>query len=301
MRSKRRKTACPACESLKIVLVPLGGQKKFFRCQRCQLEWRVVFPTRAQLEKCYQKDYFSQKGRLTRGYPDYDLLTGSFIKYYSRQLERLKKHCPVGGVLIDVGCGPGIFLHEAKKKGFKVLGVDLSGEAVAICWRRYRIRVLQGGLEKLKLGPPKRGVITCFQTLEHMARPLDFLKRAYQILQPQGLLLLTTPDAGCFWRKLLGKRWFSYQHQEHLYFWQKKPLRLALQKVGFRQISFFNDDWRWYNFQELASLMGAYGGKMGQGLARLLPQRGFSWWGWPFPVGSLGVIAKKAGNKKSDA
>lgn len=288
----KKEVLCKVCGSKSVILVSLIGNKKIWRCQNCLLEWRAVFPSGRELKKIYANDYFSQEKKINRGYPDYDLFTKSFQKYFLFQFKKLQKYFPDGGTLIDVGCGPGMFLNEAKIKGFEVLGVDISAQAVKQARERYRIKVKLGTLEKINFGKTKADIITCFQTFEHMAYPLKFLQKAHQILKPSGLMLLTTPDTACFWRKILGKSWFSYRHQEHLYFWQKKPLGLALKKVKFNQIEFFNDDWRWYNPGELVSLLRAYSGGLSVA-EKFMAKRDFLNLRVPFPVGSIGVLARK--------
>jgi 2-polyprenyl-3-methyl-5-hydroxy-6-metoxy-1,4-benzoquinol methylase len=45
------------------------------------------------------------------------------------------------------------------------------------------------------------------ELVEHVARPADFLNRAAQLLEPGGVLYLTTPNFKALGRRLLGPDW----------------------------------------------------------------------------------------------
>lgn len=292
---KNNKTqVCIACENKDVVFKPLNQDLKIYCCQNCLLEWRASYSVLNKGEKFYAEGYFSQRGAITRGYPNYEMFYDSFQKYFSSRADLLNKYAAGRGRLIDVGCGLGIFLNEARKRGFQVTGVDLSKEAARKTWERYKITVEHGSFENLTIADQSSDIITCFQTLEHMNDPRRFFRKAYKVLKPEGVLLITTPNSDCFWKKILRQYWFSYRHEEHLFFWNKKALELAFRKVGFKKIKFFSDDWRWYSLLQLEALLRAYSGGGGGLLKKSIPRSWlFRWIKIPFPIGSIGVLASK--------
>ncbi len=227
------------------------------------------------------------------GYPDYDFFINSFKTYFRAILKKLQDKNLPGRLIVDIGSGPGVFLNEAKKLGFRVMGVDLSREASLTARSKYGIKVWLGEFEKLKISPDTIDIITCFQTLEHMKNPQKFLKTAYRMLKRGGILLITTPNNDSLWKKILGRHWFSYSHNEHLFFWGRKSLSLAFHKCGFTQQEFFSDDWRSYSFTEVLQLVRAYSGidLTGGWLSPLTKLNGR--FRIPFPIGSIGVLARK--------
>lgn len=289
----KKLSECVVCKDSSIEDFKLSSGDKIFRCLGCGLEWRLSQPNYKELKSLYGKKYFFQSGELKKGYPNYDAVRDSMRSYFKQQLSRIKIEADQNnGVMVDIGCGPGMFLDEARSSGFKVVGVDISQEVAELAWERYKIPVRVGEFEKILFKNQKFDVITSFQTFEHVRSPIKFLNKAYKLLKPGGILLVTTPDADSLWRLVLGNRWFSYRHLEHLYFWKRSNLSKALDQVGFEGITFFTDSWRKYSLAEMLLLMSAYGGRFGQMMpqvngvfSRLLRI--------PFPIGSVGVLAYK--------
>jgi len=92
------------------------------------------------------------------------------------------------GKLLDVGCSYGNFLLIAKNKGFEVYGMEVSETAVEIARKKYNLNVVKALtfdelLEDFK-GPYK--VITAFEVIEHIEKPLKFLQGVYNLLDNTG-------------------------------------------------------------------------------------------------------------------
>jgi len=95
------------------------------------------------------------------------------------------------GKLLDVGCSYGNFLLIAKNKGFEVYGMEVNETAVEIARKKYNLNVVKALtfdelLEDFK-GPYK--VITAFEVIEHIEKPLEFLQGVYNLLDNTGFFL----------------------------------------------------------------------------------------------------------------
>ena len=99
--------------------------------------------------------------------------------------------------VLDVacGCGYGTALLS-KKSGIKALGLDLDGEAIN--WAKYHygkfaeyIQVDQDEYWPLK--NKKFDLVVSLETIEHVPNPKTFLNAIYNALQPNGILVLSTP------------------------------------------------------------------------------------------------------------
>lgn len=289
---KKRKAVCFVCGGSARHITFFQGYKGLC-CNLCNLEWRWPLPEDKKLIDIYKKGYFSQEGRIQRGYPDYEMFERSFVRYFVSKLDQIENQVTSRGLLVDVGCGPGTFLNLAKKRRYKVIGVDVSSEAVRKAKKKHGIRVWQGLFEDINFSSSSLDVVTCFQTFEHMRYPLRFLRAVNKALKPSGMLFLTTPNRQTFWRRMLGKRWFSYKHKDHLFFWQRKCLDIAFAKAGFEDRRFFSDDWRFYSLKELAVLIDAYAVSLNAVISQKWLEEVLDKIQVPFPVGSIGVIAKK--------
>lgn len=195
----------------------------------------------------------------------------SYQDYFAKKLDDLAA-LKTSGKLLDVGCGAGTFLLQAKARGWQVVGTDLSTDALKLCHKRG-LKVIKGTLEEL----PKNArfdVITCFQTIEHLPRPDLFLKQAYSRLKPGGILLVTTPNNQGFLGKLMGKWWFEYTNLEHLYFFQHHSLAQLVRKSGFQVLSLTTESGRqldlpyiWDRLSRYYYTPGTPGAKLVQTLA----------------------------------
>lgn len=113
-----------------------------------------------------------------------------------------KKYCKNKTVL-DLGCGVGIgtaFIAENGAK--KVLGVDYSESAIKIAGASQQFKknknisfMVGNGLELEKIHK-KFDVIIAFEIVEHLPVNLvdEFLKQLHRKLNPNGVLLLSTPN-----------------------------------------------------------------------------------------------------------
>ena len=105
-----------------------------------------------------------------------------------------------GQAVLDVACGTGYgapVLIAAGAKRYR--GVDISREAIEIAERRYKV----APEISFELGDACRldgiedgtiDLVVSFETIEHLARPGQFLTGLRRVLAPGGMLILSTPN-----------------------------------------------------------------------------------------------------------
>jgi len=77
--------------------------------------------------------------------------------------------------------------------------------------------------------------VLLIEVIEHVADPVDFLDRLRQCLAPEAQILLTTPCGELRNGSLVAN---AYDTPEHVQFFTEKSLRLAVEKAGFRNITY---------------------------------------------------------------
>jgi len=140
-----------------------------------------------------------------------------------------------GRRLLDVGCSCGFFLEAAAEGGFDVSGVELSSAAISMARPDIRVRIVHGDVNVL-IGQSERrfDVVTAFDIIEHTYDPARFLREIKAILEPGGLLVVSTPDTGHALRRLMGSSWPMLQPLQHTVLFSRKGIAELLQDIGFR-------------------------------------------------------------------
>ena len=140
-----------------------------------------------------------------------------------------------GRRLLDVGCSVGFFHEAAVESGFEVNGVELSSAAISMARPDIRARIVHGDVNVL-IGQSDRrfDVVTAFDIIEHTYDPARFLREIRAILDPGGVLVISTPDTGHVLRRLMGRSWPMLQPLQHTVLFSRRGIAELLQNTGFR-------------------------------------------------------------------
>ena len=109
-----------------------------------------------------------------------------------------------GRTALDVGCGAGLLTEPLTRLGAAVMGVDASEELIAVArdhaaGQGLSIDYRAGELAQLE---SQFDLVTCMEVIEHVADPAAFVKALAKRLAPDGLLIMSTPNATA-WSKVL--------------------------------------------------------------------------------------------------
>ena len=226
---------CNICQSPRVApffKLQAGGYH-VWRCAACGLQFLHPQPDDATLGAIYSAHYFLGDG--TRESEETVLaLKRQTAALYLNQLRRLVK--AKAPRLLELGCGRGEFLMEAHARGFDVYGVEYSHHAVDAANKRLGgNRVCAGTIEESDLADESFDVCVFVDVIEHVRDPRRFLAAVGRVLKPGGLAYVVTPSLDSWSAKLLKRKWMEYK-VEHLYYFNEKSIRLALETGGFERV-----------------------------------------------------------------
>jgi SAM-dependent methyltransferase len=204
----------PSCHSV-------SGYADLYECERCGTVQQPDLPSGAELHDLYRgmrDDAYlaEEKGRRRTA---------------RRLLEAIERHAPRGRML-EVGCGHGLLLDEARARGWAVEGLELAAESREHA-RSLGLDVRDETLEEIDGGSYHAVVLS--DVLEHLDDPVDALHRIARLLVPGGVALIVTPDPASRAARLAGPRWWGYL-PSHTYLVPHSTLRELLRDAGLETV-----------------------------------------------------------------
>lgn len=156
-------------------------------------------------------------------------------------LDRIVAECSARGLvrpsLLEIGPGFGTFAALAKDSGFfgAVTVVERTPEMVAAC-RAKGLDVIDSSLEDVSDAQAGfADVAACFEVIEHVFDPVDFLKGVNRMLKPGGLFAFTCPNGAGFDTMLLQAASPSVD-TEHVNLFNTRSIGVLLQRCGFEML-----------------------------------------------------------------
>ncbi|RYZ28325.1 MAG: class I SAM-dependent methyltransferase [Chitinophagaceae bacterium] len=162
-----------------------------------------------------------------------DYLSPITVKRYHELLDQFEKYRRTGKIL-DIGCGIGLFLKEAKKRGWEVYGTEYTDKAMAMC-KEIGINMQQGKLDPSLYEPEMFDVVTSFEVMEHINNPQEEVKNIKAVLRKGGLFYFTTPNFNSLERFYLKGKYNIVNYPEHLSYYTKKTANYLLTNNGFKK------------------------------------------------------------------
>jgi len=137
--------------------------------------------------------------------------------------------------MLDVGCGPGLFLIEAKKRGWEVYGTEFTDNQLKYL-NDKGINTLKGKLTNESFEAGMFDVIISSEVIEHINNPVEEMQHFYRLLRKGGLVYITTPNFNAIERFFLKGNYNIIEYPEHLCYYTPKTINLLLSNNGFKKL-----------------------------------------------------------------
>lgn len=231
---------CRVCHSSELVLKFTIKHCKLERCKNCGFVQVANKPREEQLNEIYSESYFSHSK-----YQDLKALA----KEDERRFKIIQKYIPAGtSRILDAGCAGGEFISYVKGS-YEMWGVDLSTYAIEKAKAKnpeLKQRLFAGYIEHQNFEADFFDGIVLWDVIEHVWEPRETIEQLLKYIKPGGYLLISTPNIGASFAKVMGKYWPFMTPPEHLSFLTKKSFTVALEGLNAKVVS-WRSKGKWAN------------------------------------------------------
>jgi len=237
---------CPACGKSQVRLLFSGTDRLYgttdrvfqvVECATCRLIRLHPKPGPGELQQYYPPNYWyvpepAAVDRIEQRYRRFVLRDHLYF------VERALRESEAKGIILDAGCGGGLFLQMLAERGIvertgPVTGLDFSIDAAHAAWWRAGVPAVCGSLSRAPFASGSCAAVTMFHVLEHLYDPGEYLRAAHDLLSPNGRLVVQVPNAACWQFLLLGERWSGIDVPRHLTDFRSSDLDRLLESCGF--------------------------------------------------------------------
>jgi ubiquinone/menaquinone biosynthesis C-methylase UbiE len=121
----------------------------------------------------------------------YDRKRGKF--YHAHISERVLEGIPPGKIILDLGCGTGLFLKAYEEQGGCGIGLDLSrGMITRARWRCGMSEFIVGNAEVLPFRDESFDAVCSLMAFSYVRRPDQLLSEVFRVLRPRGRVAICT-------------------------------------------------------------------------------------------------------------
>lgn len=199
---------------------------RLVQCPVCDLAYACPLPSPDALARAYDDAAFDSAEEARYAAATYAHELGDV---FGRLSERR-------GAL-DIGTGEGAFLAQLLELGFTdVGGVEPSRAPIDAAAPAVQPLIEHGVFRPDIREPESLGLVTCFQTIEHVPDPAELICDAVALLRPGGVFALVCHDRRGLLNRLLGMR-SPIIDLEHMQLFSPRSVESLLRRAGLSEVS----------------------------------------------------------------
>ncbi len=242
-----RDVRCPMCGGTDASLRYRITRFEVLACRACTLVYLWPQPSPEEIRAMFATLYTTGEGSVPElrdyyGYCYEDAPSNPLVQQYERWLDALER-VRAPGRLLDIGCGTGLFLAVARRRGWQPFGIDDCIEATSHAREHFKLDVWGGDFGDFAAQGHRFEAITGWDIIEHSRDPVGLLGAMRRCLAPGGVVGLSTPNqrsildvvAGLIYRasggRITGPLEKFYIEQHFLYL-TPRTLTQALGRAG---------------------------------------------------------------------
>jgi len=229
MSNLPNKIICASCWSSSLSINKTINNYKLYRCNSCGLiQTSINIKLQKKVNKLkYNDNYIYDYIQCRKEELSY------IFKLALNQLESYKK----GGNLLDVGCGPGLFLktvRENQHHDWNLYGIDINKFSLLQAKQIVKANLSVQSIENNKLPSKYFNCITCFDVLEHSTSLSKAMAEITRLLTTKGILVIQAPNINSLMRYLCGADWDWWCLPDHTCHFSIESIKNLLLRNNFR-------------------------------------------------------------------
>jgi 2-polyprenyl-3-methyl-5-hydroxy-6-metoxy-1,4-benzoquinol methylase len=242
-----RDARCPVCGEPASCLRYAITRFRVYDCTRCAVVYLWPQIDDAEVRVLFERLYSEGEGSVPELATYYDFTfrdapDNPLVQVYERWLDAIERFRPPGR-LLDVGCGTGLFLAVARRRGWTPHGVDDCAVATAHARDHFGLEVWDGQFTDLAAREGLRfDAISMWDVIEHARDPVGLLSAARGVLAPGGVIAISTPNqksildlvAGLLYRASFGRitrPLEKFYIEQHFLYFSPRTLRATLERA----------------------------------------------------------------------
>jgi SAM-dependent methyltransferase len=218
-------------------LLPYRWHPSYGACARCGTYVNRRPPLAEELPKIYALESYWRRRQKLQGFPAIEARAELYRAdgRLRRWLDLVEKYAAPTGMVIEIGCTPGVLLEELSRRNYRCLGVEVSEDVAEWIRQRTGLNILTGAFPDVDL--PKCDVFLAFDVLEHSPCPKAFMQAVADCLLPNGVAILqTTIDRHQFTQPFAGRK-DLFDDLEHTYLFTDRAMAELASAAGLAIVS----------------------------------------------------------------
>ena len=180
-------------------------------------------PSKNEIQKYYSSDKYISHDSAGSGTFHFIYRLIRMINFWFKT--RLISKKELFGELLDFGSGDQYFKQQLQRRNYNVFGIDPLKPNLS--------KQVFGSIFNHLLDSKKFNCITAWHSLEHVHELENVVKRFYQILDDNGIVIVAVPNHRSFDAKHYKSFWAAYDAPRHLWHFDKQSIKKVFNNHGF--------------------------------------------------------------------
>ncbi len=214
---------CPNCITKSTTEYKFSCNKfDIYLCLKCLNGFTFPAPKFKELVRYYHTGYWIPSGFL-------GFIKNQIFNFFQNRRKKWIEKYLYQGKILDVGAGEGRFVKSLKGR-YYTLGLDAPNAKI----RNKNILKV----DFLRWKTKKRfEAIVFWESLEHMSKPQEYLKKASKLIKNGGYIFIEYPRFDSLEAKFFKQHWFHLDPPRHLSHLTEKGLKIILSRSELKVIS----------------------------------------------------------------